>query len=430
MSTQCVAFFTQGCRLNQAETAMLEQQFQRQGFRVVEPTEPADVVVVNTCTVTEKSDTDTRRLVNRLTRLNPATKIALIGCQSQVHKEALLALKNVHWVIGNGSKMALSDIILETYDQVDPVVMTPKMDKTSFTMSDVGVDRRHIRANLKIQDGCDFFCAFCVIPFARGPARSREFDNILTEAKQLVAANHKEVILTGINVGTYSDKGKTIADVVGQLAQIQGLERIRISSIEPTTIPSSIIDMMASSPSLCPYFHIPIQSGSDEILALMKRHYTVTEFTHFLESILKKIPDACIGTDVMVGFPGETEALFEETVNTCREAPFSYFHVFSYSERKFARSTRFSDKVPVAIIKKRSQILRELSHRKQFTYNCRFLGTTQPVLFEQEKHGLWTGLTPHFVRVYVSSQVSLKNQICEVQLEKVQDNGIIGRLVG
>ncbi len=430
MSTQCVAFFTQGCRLNQAETAMLEQQFQRQGFRVVEPTEPADVVVVNTCTVTEKSDTDTRRLVNRLTRLNPDTKIALIGCQSQVHKEALLTLKNVHWVIGNGTKMALSDIILETYDQVDPIVMTPKMDKTSFTMSDVGVDRRHIRANLKIQDGCDFFCAFCVIPFARGPARSREFDNILTEAKQLVAANHKEIILTGINVGTYSDNGKTIADVVRQLAQIQGLERIRISSIEPTTIPTSIIDMMASSPSLCPYFHIPIQSGSDEILALMKRHYTVTEFTHFLESILNKIPDACIGTDVMVGFPGETEALFEETVNTCREAPFSYFHVFSYSERKFARSTRFSDKVPVAIIKKRSQILRELSHRKQFTYNCRFIGTTQPVLFEQEKHGLWTGLTPHFIRVYVSSQVSLKNQICEVQLEKVQDNGIIGRLVG
>ena len=386
--------------------------------------------MVNTCTVTEKSDTDTRRLVNRLTRLNPDTKIALIGCQSQVHKEALLTLKNVHWVIGNGSKMALSDIILETYDQVDPIVMTPKMDKTSFTMSDVGVDRRHIRANLKIQDGCDFFCAFCVIPFARGPARSREFDNILTEAKQLVAANHKEIILTGINVGTYSDNGKTIADVVRQLAQIQGLERIRISSIEPTTIPTSIIDMMASSPSLCPYFHIPIQSGSDEILALMKRHYTVTEFTHFLESILNKIPDACIGTDVMVGFPGETEALFEETVNTCREAPFSYFHVFSYSERKFARSTRFSDKVPVAIIKKRSQILRELSHRKQFTYNCRFIGTTQPVLFEQEKHGLWTGLTPHFIRVYVSSQVSLKNQICEVQLEKVQDNGIIGRLVG
>ncbi len=422
-----VFFFTQGCRLNQAETALLEGQFKTHGFDVVKTTESADIVIINTCTVTEKGDADTRHLVNRIARKNPASRIALVGCQAQVHKETLLKLPNVKWVIGNAHKMKLAATIQDSSSS--PVVIAPKMDKTPFTIdSPPGKDLHHTRANLKIQDGCDFYCSFCVIPFARGPARSRVFDDIIKEAEALARFGHKEVVLTGVNIGTYHYQGNTLVDIVRALEQLNGIHRIRISSIEPTTIPENLIDIMSQNGKLCRYLHIPLQSGSHTVLQRMSRKYSRKEYETFTLDIARKIPNIALGTDVIVGFPGETDKEFQETVECLNCLPLAYFHVFSYSERKYARSKKITPKITAEVIKKRSALLRELSDKKRKLYWKTFLGETVPVLFEQKKNGVWTGLTEHYIRVFVKSDALLENLLLPVRLVAIREKGMEGIL--
>ncbi len=424
-----VAFYTFGCRLNQAETAILEQQFEKKGYQVVDFREAADLVVVNTCTVTENGDADTRRLVNKINRLNPRARIALVGCQAQVQREKLLALPNVHWVVGNEEKMELTRILQEHREDEKPQVITPAIRRRSFTIPVAGIDRKHTRANLKIQDGCDFFCAFCIIPYARGRARSREFEDILQEARQLVAAGHRELVITGINVGTYRYQGKTVFDVVAALEELEGLKRIRISSIEPTTIPLDFLKKMRRGSRLCRYLHIPLQSGSNEILQRMNRRYTREEFAEFLWQVHREVPNICLGTDVIVGFPGETEAHFEETYAFLRQLPLAYFHVFSYSERPWAKSRKLPGKVPREEIERRSKRLRELSARKRRIYLEQQIGRVEMVLFEQEKKGYWSGLTDTYVRVKVQSAEDLKNRLRAVRLDEIDGQTMIGHLV-
>jgi threonylcarbamoyladenosine tRNA methylthiotransferase MtaB len=423
-----VAFYTFGCRLNQAESSIIQSSFEQNNYEIVDYREDPNVVIVNTCTVTENGDADTRRLVNRINRNNPNTKIALVGCQAQVQREKLMELPGVKWVIGNSHKMDFLKI-LEKGGLDTPQILTPPISKKNFTIPFAGIDRNHTRANLKIQDGCDFFCSFCEIPYARGRARSRVFDDILKEAETLVAAGHHELILTGINIGTYSFENKKIIDVISALEKIDGLWRIRISSIEPTTIPSSIIERMAEKNSLCRYSHIPIQSGSDNILQAMKRNYSVKEYVEFIELAYQMIPNICLGTDVIVGFPGEENRDFEETYNLLMNLPFAYFHVFSYSDRQHAKSSKYDDKVPAEKIKKRSQQLRELSSRKRNFYLQRFIGKEQEVLFEQKKNGLWTGLTDNYIRVKVQSERDLNNQLIPVKFEMVENQTVLGSLV-
>jgi len=422
-----VAFYTFGCRLNQAETALMEQGFDQPQYQIVDYRHSPDVVIVNTCTVTENGDADTRRLVNKVRRINPEVKIALVGCQAQVQKEKLLELPNVQWVVGNARKMEMEKILSESGSD-SPQVITPTIRKESFTIPFVGFDSKHTRANLKIQDGCDFFCSFCEIPYARGRARSREFEDILQEARRLAAAGHHELVLTGINIGTYSYRDKTLVEVLNALDSVEDLWRIRISSIEPTTIAGEIVAKMAQRNKLCRYLHIPLQSGSDEILSAMKRKYTVREFTDFLAAAHRAAPDACLGTDIIVGFPGETDALFEETYHLLLQLPFTYFHVFSYSDRDHARSSKSEDKVPREMIAQRSQRLRELSARKRRMYFQKFLGKTELVLFEQQKNGFWSGVTDTYIRVKVKSDLNLENQLLPVRLEKIENQAMIGTL--
>ncbi|MBA95849.1 MAG: radical SAM protein, partial [Rickettsiales bacterium] len=246
-----VCFVTQGCRLNQSETASLENAFRYEGYDLVHHYQDADIAIINTCTVTENGDKDTKRLVNQLVNANSSIKIALIGCQSQVHKDALLNLKNVAWVIGNAEKMNTHHIIAQTDHLQDPVIRTKKMKRDAFVIERSSVDSHHTRANIKIQDGCDFYCSFCVIPFARGPARSRVYEDIIRECIDLGEAGHQEIVITGINVGTYDYEGKTILDVIEGISAIDTIQRIRISSIEPTTIPRELILMMNSNSKLC-----------------------------------------------------------------------------------------------------------------------------------------------------------------------------------
>ncbi len=430
MSKQTISFYTLGCRLNQSETAVLERSVETDGFRVVDFEKPADVVVINTCTVTAGGDADTRRLVHKINRLNPAARIALIGCQAQMDKGRLLDLPNVHWVIGNGRKMELSLILQSTTDTQAPQVITPTITRESFTIPVTGVDHRHRRANLKIQDGCDFFCSFCVIPYARGRARSREFDDILREARGLTAAGHQEVVLTGINLGTYQYQGYRLMDVIVALEQIKGLARIRISSIEPTTIPEALVRKMAGQTKLCRHLHIPLQSGSDTVLKAMKRKYFADEFERFIRMADELVPQICIGTDVIVGFPGETEKEFERSVESLREWPIDYAHVFSYSQRQMAHSGKLpsADKIPAEVIERRSRVLRDLSARKRRMFHESFLDTRQNVLFEIKKNGEWNGLTDNYVRVAVKSQDSLFNEFREVRLKTARTAVIEGTI--
>ena len=411
-----VTFVTQGCRLNQSETASLENAFENEGFTIVSDSNDANIAVINTCTVTENGDADTRRLVNKLANHNPKLKIALIGCQSQVHKEQLLSLKNVKWVIGNAEKMNSHHIISQTQDSDEKVVQTDKMTRKPFTIDSSSIDQHHTRANIKIQDGCDFYCSFCVIPFARGPARSRVYEDIIRECIDLGDAGHQEIVITGINVGTYEYENKTILDVIEGISKIDSIKRIRISSIEPTTIPKEIINMMNTNPKLCRYLHIPLQSGSEAILQGMARKYSIKEFRDFIEWAYETVPDICIGTDVIVGFPGETKAHFDETVANLMTMPIHYMHVFSYSERKFARSTKKENKVDSKTIAERSKILRQLSDKKRKAFYEAQKGKKVRVLFESQKNGVWSGLTDNYVKVFYKANNNLKNTFKQIKI--------------
>ena len=419
-----VSIFTQGCRLNKSESQVIEQRLTLAGFKIVPFGEESDIAIINTCTVTENGDKDAKKLITKTRTLNETVKIALVGCLSQVQKDKLLNWPNVHWVIGTKDKLNVASIIQE-YES--PITIVPKLEKGSFEqkIENIPIEtQKTTRANLKIQDGCDFYCAFCIIPFARGPARSRLFSDILKEAKLHAQNGVKEVVLTGVNIGTYENDQYRFMDIIHGLENIDGIERIRISSIEPTTIPKDLIEHMAKDNKLCRYLHIPIQSATDEILGLMKRKYTLQEFDEFIQYAYETVPDICIGTDVIVGFPGETETLFEETEHYLRESPIHYFHVFSYSERQFARSQKFEGQVQQKEIVKRSKILRELSQRKKTAFYAQFLNTTQTVLFEKGKNGLAQGLTEHFIKVQLETKKDLRNQMVAVSLKSLRNESV------
>ncbi len=423
-----ISFYTLGCRLNQSETSSIQNSFKADGYTIVDFDKPSDIAVINTCTVTEGGDADTRRLVHRVNRLNPNTRIALVGCQAQVQKEQLASLPNVRWIVGNQRKMDLVNVFREYPEPLDAQVITPVIEREPFTIAVSSVDDQRTRANIKIQDGCDFFCSFCEIPYARGRSRSRVFDDILKETQALAQAGHREIILTGINIGTYTHDGKSLMEIIDALENTTGLDRIRISSIEPTTIPKEMFGRMNQG-KLCRYLHIPLQSGHDEVLLAMKRKYTTKEFSDFIRTAHAQVPQICIGTDVIVGFPGESDAHFEATEAFLREEPIHYFHVFSYSARHMAKSKDHGEIVSSHKIQQRSQVLRDLSLRKRRVFYKSLLGTTQDVLFEEEKGGFWTGFTDNYARVNVKSPSNLRNQMLPVHLNDINGPVILGQMI-
>lgn len=426
-----ISFYTLGCRLNQAETALIEKSFVQKGYQVVPFGDEADLCVINSCTVTEKGDSDCRKTVRKFKRKNPHGKVAVIGCYSQVAADAVSQIPGVNLVVGNRQKMNLVNL-LENMDlsQKDPIIIREALGKQpSFTIDITNASQKTVRANLKIQDGCDFFCSYCVIPFARGRAHSRVFSDLIREAHELVENGHKEIVLTGINIGTYSYDGTSFMDVLKALEKIPGLERIRISSIEPTTIDEHFLEFMAQSKKLCHYLHLPLQSGSNTILERMNRNYTREEFEQYVYLALEKVPDILIGTDIIVGFPGETETLFQETYDFVSRLPFAYFHVFSYSDRSLAKSSKFPGKVSPHIIKQRSKILRDLGEKKKLDYYGQYIGKTVQVLFEQKKGEYWLGHDDHYMLVKVKSNQNLKNQILPVLIQNVEKDKAIGIII-
>ena len=434
-----VAFYALGCRLNQSEAASLEGGFAAEGFRIVHPETAADIAVINTCSVTHQAEAKCRALIRRILRKKPETFIAVTGCYAQAGVAALKQMEGVDLIAGTDRKTALPQLTRKVLEagsgkRSAPMVFhSPRIARDDFTVPSMAVFDHVTRPNVKIQDGCDFFCSFCIIPYTRGRSRSRRFDDILLEAEIWAARGHREIVLTGVNLGAYASEGKDLTDLVDALSALDGLIRIRISSIEPTTVPLRLLDRMASPASkLCPYLHLPLQSGSDRILTAMGRRYTRREYSDFVREAVRHIPRLGLGTDVMVGFPGEDDAAFQETLSLLAGLPFSYLHVFPYSRRKGTRVTRTRlPAVPPAVIKARSRRLRALSDKKADAFREAAVGTTVPVLFERRSEsGLFRGLTDHYLRVGVETDQPLEGRLRPVRIETVRDGIAIGRLAG
>lgn len=424
---QRIYIFTLGCRVNQSESAVLQSILHEQGFRIVDQTTEADIVVINSCTVTAAGDTDAHRLARRIHRDNPMVRIAIIGCQAQVQKETLLSLPGVSWVIGTADKMKLADILKSTTSSKALVNAGPIRSKP-FTLPVTKFAYKRTRANLKIQDGCNNFCAYCEVPFARGRARSRVFSNIMEEARALVDAGHREIILTGINVGLYSNSGKSLWDIVEALQHIKELDRIRLSSIEHATLPLTLTKFMFPLGKLCRSLHIPLQSGSDRILKRMGRAYSTAAYADLVNTIAKKVPGILIGSDVIVGFPGESEKDFHSTISVLTDLPINYFHVFRYSNRNKARSRLFKNHVPGSEINRRSKILRQLSLRKHTAFIKEKIGAIEQVLLEDKKGQYWTGHTDNYILIKVQSEDNLRNRILNIKATCAEGDSLIGTL--
>lgn len=424
---------TIGCRLNQAETALLADRLKRDGYELVEFGRPTDLLVLNTCSVTDQAEADCRYLVRRTLQHSPNAFVAVTGCYAQTGAEVLRQVPGIDLIVGTQYKMQLPDHLpLPTALHKQPsaeLLHTRQIDRDDFALPGTGDYRSQQRANLKIQDGCNFMCSFCLIPFARGRERSRLPDDAVREAEELAARGHRELVLTGVNIGRYQRNGFSLIDLIRRLERIQGVERIRISSIEPTTIPEELLDYMAASSKLCRHLHIPLQSGDDDILHAMNRRYTVREYRALIEKAVRLIPGLGLGTDLLVGFPGEGTREFANTLSVASDLPLGYFHVFSFSRRPGTAAARMTKTIPPATIKGRSRTLAELSRAKRLAFYQKQIGRTLRVLFEtKEPDGCWTGLTENYVRVGVTAAEDLTNSLREAVVTGATDGRALGYL--
>ncbi len=447
-----VAFHTFGCRLNQSESDSLGGGFATAGYTVVAPENPADICVINTCSVTESAEAACRRLIRKILRKNPNTFLAVTGCYAQAGVTALRKIPGIDLIAGTDHKMLLPSLIQNSAGKglrklSEPLIFhSPKISRDDFIlpmiftaptravipMEAAASFNHQTRPNVKIQDGCDFFCSFCIIPYTRGRERSRTFDDVLLEASLWAAQGYKEIVLTGVNLGEYSCEGRGLADLIMALETIKGLSRVRISSIEPTTVSPLLLDYMGHT-KLCPHLHLPLQSGSNAILANMGRRYTREDYIAFVSEAMDKVPNLSLGTDVMVGFPEEGEAEFNETVSLIEMLPFSYLHIFPFSARKGTRLTRMGlQPVSSSRIQKRSQMLHDLSHQKKEAFYNRSIGKKLNVLFENNNAvgipTFYSGFTDNFIRVGVKSENPLSGQLRPVMITGVQDGIAVGEL--
>lgn len=427
-STRRAAIHTLGCRLNQSESVILSEQLQAAGYEIVPFDETADLGIVNTCTVTREADAKSRKAIRNFVRRNPQAFVAVIGCYSQMDSGLLSQIEGVDLIIGNQEKLNLLEYIGPTKND-SALIVRDQIQRDDFTIQTAGLDTLHRRMNLKIQDGCDFMCTFCIIPFARGRARSRQFADLYREANELVDRGAKELVLTGVNIGTYDYDGMHVADVVDKLNDIAGLERIRISSIEPTTVPHDLFAMMADdSHALVPYLHLPLQSGSNTVLKRMKRLYTREEYLDELQAAVEAVPGIGLGSDIMVGMTGETDDEFEETRDLLERSPLHYAHVFKYSDREGAAAARHTDKVDPTTKNRRGAVIRHLSAQKLQGLHNEHVGRGHSVLFEQQEGAYWTGYTENYIRVATRSDAILENTVHRVVIDETCGDFVLASL--
>ncbi len=430
-SPKTVAFHTLGCKLNFAETSTIARQLIGAGYEKVEFDDPAQVYVINTCSVTDNADKECKFHVKRAVKANPDGLVVVLGCYAQLKPEEISAIEGVDLVLGAKEKFNLLNFLDDLRkSESSAQVHSCEIEDADFFIGSYSIGDR-TRAFLKVQDGCDYKCTYCTIPMARGISRSDTIENIVKNAQQIAQQDIKEIVLTGVNIGDYG-KGEignkkhehTFLDLVTALNEVDGIERIRISSIEPNLLKDETIELVAKSKSFVPHFHIPLQSGSDEILKKMKRRYLTALYTSRVNKIREILPDAAIGVDVIVGFPGETEEKFLETYNFLAELPISYLHVFTYSERDNTEAVSMEGVVPISERKRRNKMLRILSEKKKMAFYQTQLGKVLPVLWEhEEKNGMMFGFTDNYVRVQKPYDEKSVNKVERVKLEKISKEG-------
>lgn len=427
-----VALYTLGCKLNYAETSAIADRFRREGYEVVDFGTPADVVVVNSCTVTENADRECRQVVRRALRGNADAFVIVTGCYAQLQPEEIASIDGVDLVLGSAEKFKIFEVN-DAFRKLDVprVLVGDILEEESFGPAFNSAGDARTRAFLKVQDGCDYSCSFCTIPLARGGSRSQPIEAAHEQARALVENGYHEIVITGVNVGDFGrGRGETFLDLLRRLHDVPGLERLKISSIEPNLLTDGILELAATSDRMLPHFHVPLQSGSDEMLGRMRRRYRSALYRDRVEKIIALMPDAAIGVDVIVGFPGETEEHFRETYDFLSELPVAYFHVFTYSERENTPAAGFPGVVPVEERRARTRMLRTLSEKKRGLFASRFRGAIRPVLFEADHQGRSTGLTDNYIRVEVPYDPALANTIVDVEIGEWNGEYCAGVLVG
>jgi len=431
-SNKKVAFYTLGCKLNFSETSTIARSLQDEGFDRVDFKEVADIYVINTCSVTDNADKRFKTIVKQAQKLNPEAFVAAVGCYAQLKPQELADVDGVDLVLGATEKFKITDYLNDLTKNDLGEVHSCEIQEADFYVGSYSFGDR-TRAFLKVQDGCDYKCTYCTIPLARGISRSDTVENVVANAKKIAAKNIKEIVLTGVNIGDYG-KGEfgnkrhehTFLDLVNELDKVEGIERLRISSIEPNLLKNETIELVAKSNSFVPHFHVPLQSGSNDILKLMKRRYLRELYVDRVQKIKEVMPNACIGVDVIVGFPGETEEHFLETYNFLNELDISYLHVFTYSERDDTEASKMTSVVPKNVRSKRSKMLRGLSVKKRRAFYESQIGTRRKVLFESEnKEGYIHGFTENYVKVKSPWNPELVNTIQDVELSKIDEDGTV-----
>ena len=416
-----VAVYTLGCKLNFSESSTLARSFEEAGYARVSFEEAPDVFVINTCSVTENADKKCKQLVKKAKEINPSGYVAIVGCYAQLKPDEIAKIPGVNMVLGANEKFRLLEEVETNFESQELVVKNESIKHAhAFNPSYSAGDRT--RSFLKVQDGCDYFCTFCTIPLARGKSRNASISETLTEAKKLVDSPVREVVLTGVNIGDFGQGGpENFFDLIQQLDTLEGIDRFRISSIEPNLLSNEIIDFcLKQSQRFMPHFHIPLQSGSDRILKLMRRKYDRKLFQNRVEQIKAINPDCCIGVDVIVGFPGETDEDFQETMDFLQALEVSYLHVFTYSERANTTAIKLGEPVPISVRKERSKQLHWLSDRKKQQFYHSQLGKWRTVLFEQEEdEGKMYGFTENYLKVESTFDASMVNQLVPVQMDQL-----------
>ncbi|AXO79793.1 tRNA (N(6)-L-threonylcarbamoyladenosine(37)-C(2))-methylthiotransferase MtaB [Olleya aquimaris] len=427
-----VGFYTLGCKLNFSETSTIARSFKDEGFDRVDFNDPADIYVINTCSVTENADKRFKTIVKQAQKSNPDAFVVAVGCYAQLKPQELADVNGVDLVLGATEKFKITDYLNDLSKNDLGEVHSCEIEDADFYVGSYSIGDR-TRAFLKVQDGCDYKCTYCTIPLARGISRSDTLDNVLKNAKEISQQNIKEIVLTGVNIGDYG-KGEfgnkkhehTFYELVQALDEVEGIERLRISSIEPNLLKNETIDFVSKSETFVPHFHIPLQSGSNDILKAMRRRYMRELYVDRVEKIKQVMPHACIGVDVIVGFPGETEDHFLETYNFLSQLDISYLHVFTYSERANTVAASLDQVVPKNIRTKRSKMLRGLSAKKRRAFYESQIGATRKVLFESEnKAGYIHGFTDNYVKVKTPWNPEFVNTLHNIELTKIDDDGLV-----
>ena len=432
IATKKVAFYTLGCKLNFSETSTIARDFQNEGFERVDFSDFADIYVINTCSVTENADKRFKTIVKQALQVNADAFIIAIGCYAQLQPQELADVYGVDLVLGATEKFKITDYLNDLSKQSVGSVHACEIEAADFYVGSYSIGDR-TRAFLKVQDGCDYKCTYCTIPLARGISRSDSLQNVLKNAYEISKKGIQEIVLTGVNIGDYG-KGEfgnkkhqhTFLELIQALDTVEGIKRLRISSIEPNLLKNETIDFVSKSNCFVPHFHIPLQSGSNLVLKNMRRRYMRELYEERVAVIKQQMPDACIGVDVIVGFPGETEALFLETFNFLNTLDISYLHVFTYSERPNTLAASMQNAVPKTIRTKRGKLLRGLSVKKRRAFYESQLGSTRTVLFEGEnKSGYIHGFTENYVKVKTPWNPTLVNTLHEIELTKIDGDGLV-----